>query len=181
MKNVLRQKFKALRGAMSPEERARADKLITENFMRAYGGYNSFFIYYSFGTEADTTVIISALLSAGKRVLLPRVEGDYMTAVPYGRLKRGRFGTQEPEGEAFEGFADVTVVPLLAVNARGVRLGYGGGFYDRYLENAPTLKVGLGYAFQLSGENFGEEWDVPLDAFVSDKGVRLFGVDCGIV
>ena len=68
----------------------------------------------------------------------------------------------------------MTVVPLLAVNSRGYRVGYGKGFYDRYLSAAKTLKVGLGYYFQL--EDFDEDgWDQPLDAFVCERGIFYFG------
>ena len=60
------------------------------------------------------------------------------------------------------------------MNGRGYRLGYGKGFYDKFLRGRPEiLKVGLGYSFQLS--EFNEDgWDIPLDAFVSDTGVIKF-------
>ena len=63
---------------------------------------------------------------------------------------------------------------MLAVGADGVRLGYGGGYYDRYFARANTLRVGIGYDFQFTEELFSEVWDMPLDAFVSESGVRRF-------
>ena len=142
--------------------------------MRLYGGYQSFFIYNSFGSEADTEGIISLCVGLGKRVYLPRVEGDNIVPVPYGKTVKGAYGIEEPLGQAFTGDIDVTVIPLLAVNKNGFRIGYGKGYYDRYLKNAKTVKVGLGYSFQL--EDFiNDAWDEPLDAFLTEKGIHYFG------
>ena len=105
---------------------------------------------------------------------LRKSESDDMVTVPYGPLKEGRFGIPEPCGEAYRGDVEVTVAPLLAVGADGVRLGYGGGYYDRYFARANTLRVGIGYDFQFTEELFSEVWDMPLDAFVSESGVRRF-------
>lgn len=97
-----------------------------------------------------------------------------MVAVPYGKTRVGAFGIEEPEGQAFEGDIDVTVIPLLAVNARGFRVGYGKGYYDKYLKGKNTLKAGLGYAFQI--EEFEEDgWDIPLDLFLCEKGIYYYG------
>lgn len=153
--------------------RGQADGEIAENFLSAFGGYGSFFIYNGFSSEADTKRIISALLAAGKRVYLPRVEGKELVAAEYGETRRGAYGIEEPVGRAFAGDIDVTVIPLLAVNERGYRLGYGGGYYDRRLKGAKTVKVGLGYYFQM--QSFKEDlWDEPLDYFICEKGLYKF-------
>ncbi len=174
MKDELREKLKIKRRFFGSVLREEADRLIADYFISEYGGHDSFFIYNSFGTEADTKAIISALISAGKSVYLPRTEGKNIVAVPYGELRKGRFGIEEPVGAAFNGFADVTVIPLLAVNSRGYRLGYGGGYYDRYLKEAHTLKVGLGYSFQITDEFEEDGWDQPLDEFICERGIYRF-------
>ena len=173
-KQQLRQKFIRERAALPGDIRLLADRKISANFLAEFGGAGSYFIYHSFNAEADTSALISALLGCGRAVYLPRVEGDDMVTVPYGPLKEGRFGIPEPCGEAYRGDIEVTVAPLLAVGADGVRLGYGGGYYDRYFARANTLRVGIGYDFQFTEELFSEEWDMPLDAFVSESGVRRF-------
>ncbi len=175
MKDELREKFKILRKYFSGVRREEADRAIAECFMSAFGRYESFFIYNSFGTEADTKGLISLLLSEGKQVFLPRVEGKEIVPVPYGPCSAGAYGIQEPCGKAYEGTADVTVVPLLAVNSKGYRLGYGGGFYDRYLKGAQTVKAGLGYGFQLTDQFTEDEWDEPLDLFLCERGIYHFG------
>lgn len=170
-KDELRYKLKIKRKYFYGVRRDMADIAVKENFLAAFGAYESFFIYDSFSTEADTSAIISALLKAGKRVCLPRVSGETLCAVPYSaEREKGAFGIYEPKGEPYEGEIEVTVIPLLAVNERGFRLGYGKGFYDKYLKDRHTKRVGLGYAFQI--EAFEEEaWDEPLDCFVCEKGI----------
>lgn len=174
MKDELRSKLKIKRKYFQNVQRSEADRVIKETFLAAFGGYDSFLIYNSFSTEADTSQIIAELTAAGKRVYLPRVEGENIVAVPFGEMKKGAFGIDEPVGQAFSGEIDVTVAPLLAVNGRGYRIGYGKGFYDRYLKTAQTKPVGLGYSFQL--DEFEEDgWDEPLDEFICEKGVYKFG------
>lgn len=174
MKDELRYKLKVKRRYFQGVRREYADEVILNYFLSAYENYDDFFIYNSFGDEADTKKIISALLKTGKNVYLPRVEGENIVAVPYGRLKKGAFGIEEPAGQAYNGKIDVTVIPLLAVNERGFRIGYGKGFYDRFLKNVKTLKVGLGYSFQI--EDFKEdEWDEPLDELLTERGIYGFG------
>lgn len=170
MKDDLRTQLKIKRAAFHGAERERADGAVLKNFLNEFGGYESFFIYNSFSSEADTKGIINALIRAGKRVYIPRVEGENMVAVPYGKMRKGAFGIEEPEGQAFSGDIQITVIPLLAVNSSGYRIGYGKGFYDRYLKDRHTKKVGLGYSFQMA--DFKEdEWDIPLDLFLCEKGI----------
>ena len=87
------------------------------------------------------------------------------------------YGGCEPAGAPYDGAIDVAVVPLLAVNSRGYRLGYGGGYYDRFLHGKNILKVGLGYRFQLTDEFEEDAWDEPLDEFICERGIFRFGRD----
>lgn len=176
-KDEARKKLKEARALFKGDERRFADGEILKNFLRAFAGYESYFIYRSKKPEADTRNIISALLSADKRVYSPRVEGDNMVAVQTGAnglYRLSRFGVEEPVGQAFTGQTDVCVIPLLGVNEKGYRLGYGGGYYDKYLKDNDALKAGIGYSFQKCG--FEEEaHDIPLDCFVSEEGIIYFG------
>ena len=174
MKKELRTKFRQARRLFDGSMRKECDGLIASAFLSEYGKYGSFFIYNSFGDEADTHKITAQLLAMGKSVYLPRVEGKNIVAVPYGALKKGAYGIEEPTGEPYFGRIDVAVVPLLAINSRGYRLGYGGGYYDRFLKQTDILKVGLGYFFQLTDEFTEDEWDEPLDSFVCERGIYRF-------
>lgn len=172
-KDEARYKLKVKRRYFQNIARQEADRVLTETFLAAFGDRESFLLYSSIGDEARTDLLIEELLSLGKKVYLPRVEGDKMVAVPHGELKKGAFGIYEPVGKAYGGEIDVIVAPLLAINSRGYRLGYGKGFYDRFLSENGGFAVGYGYDFQR--DEFDEDaWDKPVRAFVSEKGVYYF-------
>lgn len=154
------------------------EELLTKNFFQTIermgaGTYRSVFLYLSFSHEAGTDKLLKSLLSQGKTVYCPRVEGKEMDAVLYDEnLSLSAFGIREPLGEAFTGDIDVAVVPLLAVDEKGNRLGYGGGYYDKYLSAHPnTLKIGYCYDEQFAREIPVGGKDVKMDAVVTDKRI----------
>lgn len=179
MKEEQRYKFKIKRKYFQHSAREVADGAIADNFLAAYGQFDSFFIYKSFGSETDTENIIDRLICCGKRVFLPRVEGREMVAVRYfgkgDALIKNKYGIEEPQGQAYAGEIDVCAAPLLAVNPKGYRLGYGGGYYDRYFSvHTQILRVGLGYFLQYSGDFEEDGNDQPLDSFVCERGIYYF-------
>ena len=172
-KDEVRYKLKIKRRYFQNIVRQEADRVLLETFIAAFGDREHYLLYSSIGDEARTDRLIEELSALGKKVYLPRVEGENIVAVPYGNLKKGAFGIDEPEGEAYYGAIDVVVVPLLAINSRGFRLGYGKGYYDRFLSANKAFAVGYGYDFQR--DEFDEDkWDMPVKAFVSEKGVYYF-------
>lgn len=171
-KRILRAQFARLREEnRSPEK----DAAILQHVLRSsYAAAESFFVYCSVKSEAPTDKLISVLLRAGKRVCVPRIEGKIMLSVPYAPLEEGAFGIPAPRGGE-DTFCEVAFVPLLAVDGRGTRLGYGGGFYDAYFARCPkTLRVGLAYDVQRTDSLPREAWDMPLNAVVTETGVHLF-------
>lgn len=176
----LRYKYKIKRKYFQHSAREVADGAICDVVLSALQGYESFFIYHSYNGEADTRAIIAKLITGGKRVYLPRVEGQRMDAVRYlgeeDKLIKNRFGILEPDGEAAQEDIQVAVAPLLAVNSKGYRLGYGGGYYDRFFkQNKRILKVGLGYYLQLTDEFEEQIYDEKLDLFICERGIIDFG------
>lgn len=174
-KRALRAEMKARRASLA--DRGLRDSKIFENLFScpAFADAEGVFIYCSLAEEADTRRIIRELLARGKKVYLPRTEGKEMLAVRYegGGLRAGRFGVSEPAGEETADKPDVCILPLLAADGQFRRLGYGGGYYDRYLsrKGKNMLKIGICYDFQLVGEVPSEEHDVLLDALVTDARV----------
>ena len=100
-----------------------------------------------------------------------------MSAVLFGEdFSLSRFGIREPIGEAYEGEIDVIVMPLLAVDERGNRLGYGGGYYDRFLKKYQgATRVAYCYDFQILKDVPTESWDEKVDLIVTDK--RIIRID----
>ena len=98
-----------------------------------------------------------------------------MRSVPYAEpLEAGAYGILQPEGGE-ETTCRVALTPLLAVDGEGYRLGYGGGYYDRYFSLHPdVLRVGLAYAGQAVERLPREKTDMPLHAVVTEKGVTRF-------
>lgn len=170
-KGTLRAHYLRLRAAAKSEQR---DAAILQNILHSpFAEAESFFIYCSVGSEVATGALICALLAAGRRVCVPRIEGD-MLAVPYGPLEEGAFGIPAPRGGE-DTFCDVVFAPLLAADGRGVRLGQGGGYYDRYFARRPqALRVGLAYRAQLVSELPRDTWDMPLHAVVTEEGITRF-------
>ncbi len=180
MKEQLRYKYKIKRKYFQHSAREVADGAIRDEIMREFACYDSFFVYYSYGAETDTRGLIKSLLNAGKRVYLPRVEGKEIVPVQYfgdeDKLVKNGYGICEPTGGTYGGKIDVCITPLLAVNSKGYRLGYGGGYYDRYFaRNADILKAGAGYYLQYTDEFKEDTTDEPLDLFVCERGITYFG------
>ncbi|WP_237289364.1 5-formyltetrahydrofolate cyclo-ligase [Streptomyces gilvosporeus] len=144
--------------------------------------------YVSIGQEPSTRPLLDELRAAGVRVLLPVLLPDNdLDWAPYEgaeRLVRAGWGLLEPAGErlgldAVTG-ADVVLLPGLAVDRRGLRLGRGGGSYDRVLARleraaAPAALVVLLYDTEVLDEVPVEEHDRPVDAAVTPSGVHRFG------
>lgn len=130
-------------------------------------------LYYSLPDEVDTHAFLDELRSAGKIVLLPRVvDAGTMVLHRYtGRadLSEGAFGIMEPVGEPFTDYAaiDVAVIPGMAFDADGHRLGRGRGYYDRFLSSVPYIyKIGVCFDFQKVEAVPVEATDVSVDVVV---------------
>ena len=126
--------------------------------------------YFSINDEPSTLYLNRALISAGKTVLLPRVFGRTLEWVKWDGKKTSlaeQRGLLEPAGPAIADFSiiDAVIVPTLAMDFQGYRLGQGGGFYDRSLPNMPGWRVGLIYENEISDEPLPHEnHDMKLDA-----------------
>ncbi len=154
------------------------DNLYTALFgeTKGTGIRRSFFIYLSVFLEAPTDKLIERLKADGHTVYCPRVENGQMKAVLHGEdFTLSDFGIREPIGEGYEGDFDYIVAPLLAVDKRGNRLGYGGGYYDRFMKRSKALRIGCCYHFQVVNEVPADEWDERLDIIVTDE--KIIGVN----
>lgn len=149
------------------------DELIAQNFFSsALIQCERFFVYLSFRTEVGTGAIVEGLIGRGKTVCVPFVEGKTMRSV---RLKppleKGAFGIMQPRGGQ-ECTCQVALVPLLLADRQGNRIGYGGGYYDRYFKAHPdVVRIGVAYAGQIAESVPFGETDVPLDGFLTEEGV----------
>ena len=178
-KTALRKYMKERRS--NNENRDVKETLLTENTLvglrEQLNGKETFFVYLAKSSEAPTGKLIERLLASGKKVYCPRIDGKTMQAVAFGGdFTLSEFQTVEPVGDVYEGEIDVVIAPLLAADRQGGRLGYGGGYYDRFFAEHPNaLKIGYCFDFQLTKEVPTESTDIRLDIVVTDKQIIFCG------
>lgn len=179
-KPALREQARRRRAALAracPDFAARAARLADE-LPAAKGAVVSF--YWPMGDEADPRALAAALAARGHALALPVVAGR-RSPLHFRAWRDGdglvvhRFGMHEPVPSAPRVVPDMLLVPLLAFDARGHRLGYGGGFYDCTLAAlARKLAVGIAFAGQEVERLPDAPHDHPLDMVVTETGVRHF-------
>ncbi len=174
-KDELRKLMKYYRDRLSDRDRYFMSIRITESVLslKEIKKSNVFFIYNSYASEVDTHIMIRRL-SENKTVYIPVVDGDTMyPVIPYGdEYRKNIFGVDEPfEYQVGIKPVDVTIIPLLACDVNGNRVGHGKGYYDKYLYKNPCLKIGICYDFQIVDNVDKEELDIPLDVIVSEKKI----------
>lgn len=137
-------------------------------------------VYLSMGSELMTAPLIAALRARHIEVFAPALLRDGMRfrALTGRHLQRHRLGMVQPRtGQALRASAmDVLLLPLLGFDSRGTRLGQGGGYYDRALAHCRfrPYRLGLAYAAQQLAELPRAAWDQPLNAVLTERGLRRF-------
>lgn len=177
-KDELRSRMKLLRknfGAKREASAKIAELTVNSDF---YKKSERICLYMSSFGEVNTHEIFSHSVMQKKSVCVPITEkdGSLRLSLCDGNFKKGLFGIDEPEAPSYVDFSypDLIIIPGLAFDSRGFRLGFGMGCYDRFLKSASGFKVALGYFFQLLDEIPTEEHDMRLDALVTDDGITYF-------
>ncbi len=136
------------------------------------------FISMNSRLEVDTHSIIDELFKMGKTIVVPIMKGDFLehsTLESIHELIENSWGVLEPEKKSRIDVKsiDMVIVPLLGVDENGNRLGYGKGYYDKFLETTEALKIGLVFEKFVFKHIPTEKHDIKLDGFITEKGVRL--------
>lgn len=134
----------------------------------------SVFIYVSTEREPATDMIIEAALLSGKRVCVPKCKADRtMIAVEISdlsQLEAGCFGIREPVSDKEEeSNFDLCIIPCAAASSDGRRLGHGGGYYDKFLENFSTYKMCLCFGRNIIEDIPVSEYDIKMDEVVTEQ------------
>lgn len=181
-KRTLRSQLLAQRRSLSHESWCASSHAAQLNLLSLaeYAEAECIALYAPAHNETDTGMILTAAFASGKRVLYPAVCGHHMTFRRVERideLQKGAFGILEPcpvgtDHQADE--ADLIVVPGIAFDLAGHRVGYGKGFYDRFL-NHPGCRahlIGLCHDFQLTEKLIpADAHDIPMEIIVSDTRI----------
>ena len=169
--------------AVSAEARASKSAEIVRRILELpqTGAARTVFGYYPFGNEVDIRAVLRDVLHSGRRLCLPRVAGSELVFHEVGSLSAGYtvhpWGIREPSAQLPEVSPDdcsgpvLVVVPGVAFDARGTRLGRGRGYYDRFLLRAGRegwLRLGVAFREQICASVPAEAHDVPVDMVLTD-------------
>lgn len=170
-KKALRSAIRAQKRAMTEEEIQLRSQKLGEKFLAsdAYRNAKTIYGYLPYNQEVRTTPMLAQALKDGKRVAVPKVYGEEMKFIyldDLSQVEKGYAGIPEPIAD--EPIADdqtaLVLMPGMAFDPQGHRIGYGGGFYDKFLcaePGHPTLA--LCYEFQMLPHLETEEHDIPVD------------------
>ena len=181
-KKEIRSRLKKQRSLMSADECRSMSHEIYKRLiaLELDREYDNILLYSAIRNEVNTDEYFACLINKAKRIYYPRVCGDEMSFYRVrclDELNCGSFNINEPDMTDEYTEADgraLMIVPGLGFSDTGYRIGYGKGFYDRYLSSFTkrdtVMAVGVGYDFQLLGNvTFEDEYDVPLDGVITDK------------
>ena len=173
-KKALRARIRELKRAMTESEIEGKSAVLAQKFRASslYAQANTIYGYLPYNQEVRTVAILQQALQDGKRVAVPKVFGEQMRFIyleDLSAVEKGYAGIPEPvaDGPVADDPTALVLMPGLAFDAKGHRIGYGGGFYDRFLEeepNHPTLA--LCYDFQMLEHLETEAHDIPVDQVI---------------
>lgn len=182
MKKNIRKKMHKIRESMSNTERMKKSDQIcerVENFIHEEN-LRSIMVFVGMKNEVDTLSLIDRLIDYEKIVLAPVMDEVTKELLPYrlidheNELVRNDYGIYEPHPQICELFPieqiELVLVPGLAFDKNGHRVGYGGGYYDRFLKKCSrAIWLGLAYEKQLTDHIPHEKWDVPVEMIATEE------------
>lgn len=182
-KKTFRKIYRKKREMLPKETIERQSKYISEIVLASeeYKLAEKLFSYVNFANEISTTSIIKKAFSDGKKVAVPFADESNSTLYfieihGYDELSLNRFGILQPEYNEDKCLKcdekTLVTVPLLAYNSQKIRMGYGGGYYDRFIASNKALSfMGLGFDWQLDEDIPYDDFDKQLDIIVTNRGV----------
>jgi 5-formyltetrahydrofolate cyclo-ligase len=186
-KREIRKRIMTLRNAMTPEEIEAKSGVIVRRLteLREIRESSTLMVFLNFGSEVLTDELIVWGWEAGKRIVVPlcRPEGRVLTPClidGFAELETGHYGIREPRADLLRivpsGEIDVVLVPAVAFDRRGYRVGYGGGYYDRFLPKAPqAATIGAVFACQIVPEVPIDRYDMQVEQIATEEGIIIPG------
>ena len=182
-KNKIRARCRSEREKLSPDKKSLLDRDIANKLYRLnqYNNASLLLIYVSTPIEVDTREIITHALAEGKKVAVPRCEDgtrnmDFYRITDMSELTKRTFGVLEPDDNPenlVDDFTDsICIVPALCFDEDGYRLGYGKGYYDRFLQRYKGPKVGICYSSGIRRKLLHGHFDCSVDVIVTEKAIK---------
>ena len=177
MKTDIRQRLLKRRQSLSEQDSLESSQVISRKLteLKCVSEAKCIMAYLAFRNEVDLKQFLEFCKEKSLCIALPRITGDgIMESAEYdekSNLQKNKYGIYEPaEPEAIEkSKIDVIVVPAVAFNKQMYRLGYGGGYYDRFLEDTDAVKIGVCFDFQIVDTLPREQHDIKMDIVISEK------------
>ncbi|MBI2137424.1 5-formyltetrahydrofolate cyclo-ligase [Candidatus Woesearchaeota archaeon] len=184
-KALLREKILELREKMDEEETEEKSAAITKRLLQSdeYKKAKTIMLYMAKGNEVRTLELLQGALSSGKKVALPitdlsKKEIEAGLAESEEELEEGPFDIPEPKGRTKIRAAEIEliIVPGIAFDENGNRIGYGLGFYDRFLKKTEAKRIALAYEQQIVDRILTTEHDEKIDKIITEERT----IDCGV-
>lgn len=149
-----------------------------------YKDSNTVMVYYSIKNEVDTKEILKNIIESGKRLVLPKTikNNTLLTCLvnDINELELGSFGIMEPSITTDDRIVDLKnidliLVPGVAFDLNGFRIGYGAGYYDRLLRDYNGIKIGICYDLQITKDAYPDIHDIRMDYLLTEKGIIKIG------
>jgi len=179
-KSALRKHLLEKRDATSAELRNILSEKIHENLKKisSYTNSQNIACYFPIGSEVNTHDIMLNILKQGKNLLLPRAVDNniqFYIVSNLEKLERGSFEIMEPKDSCEKAKKiDCVLIPTVGVSKLGVRLGYGHGYYDRFLSSIDAVKISLTYSKQIVKSIPSDSHDIKIDWIVTeDENIKI--------
>lgn len=180
LKTELRAKHKKLRLTCPMQTKTKLDNMLSERFLSSeqYENCHTLFAFVSVDMEVDTFVILQKALDDEKKLAVPKCRNksgqmDFYYISSLDQLEKGAFSIMEPSEEKCEKVLDLSdglcLVPGLCFDLQGYRIGFGKGYYDRFLQNFGGVTVGLCYSRCVERELPKGAFDKPVDILITEK------------
>ena len=185
-KQELRKKYKEKRRAVSHTQKLELDTSLCRNItdLACFKRAHTLLLFYPSFQEPDLLGVAREALKMGKKIAFPLCDTETRTmtfryVTSFDELMAGSYSIPEPPADApmYDGNANtVCVVPALSFDKDGYRLGYGGGYYDKFLKNFSGISIGAVYADFLCDALPRGYYDISVDILVSERGECLTNV-----
>ena len=179
-KAALRKHLLEKRDATSAELREISSEKIHQNLKKisAYTDSQNIACYFPIGSEINTYDIMLDILKQGKNLLLPRIIDDdiqFYIVSNLEKLEKGSFEIMEPKDSCDRAKKiNCVLIPTVGASKMGVRLGYGKGYYDRFLSSTDAVKISLTYSKQIVKSIPSDSHDIKIDWIVTeDENIKI--------
>lgn len=184
MKKEIRKEMIAIRDSHSKEQLDKLSKEIIDNLFnwQKYKNAKTVMLYSSIKSEVRTNSAIILSINERKTIVLPKTLKEKRELLPcvvkdMKELEAGVYGILEPKcfSPIDKNDIDIVIIPGVAFDYKGYRIGYGAGYYDRFLLGYKGIKAGMCYNFQIIEDVFHDIHDIRMDYLISEKGIIKTG------